>query len=305
MQDKKSVSSSPQETLYGLLRESKYCDVLIDPMGGNPFEEEIKALDSKIVQQCRLMDRLFADSPEQAPYLVRLPLSEAALLEKFLAQAIEDTIDPSVHARTICAFIFSPLEQENLGKRLTRPLSATVQDFGHIYFRYFDPRVMQQLPHILSTEQLAGMLHGVQQWGYVSWSGQFNVIQEPSTENRPTTPAFTRQQWEAMGRIALINATLRTLQLAEVSLTDDADQRIDAQIKAAKMAGFPSTDDQVTYAAYSMKFGEDFTRHPDLAKSVAMTTASKVPLADVLEQKFGGTLQSAAFKKTPDQRASA
>lgn len=305
MQNETQPSMAPQEILYGLLRELKYCDVLIDPMAGNPFEEEIKALDSKIVQQCRLMDRLFADSPAQAPYLVRLPLSEAALLEKFLARAIEDTIDPSVSTRAICAFIFSPLEQERLGKRLTRQLSATVQDFGPIYFRYFDPRAMQQLPRILSTEQLAGMLHGVQQWGYVGWSGQFNVIQEPSTENRPTTPAFTMQQWEAMERIALINATLRTLQLAEFPLADDADQRIDAHIKAAKMAGIPSTDDQVTYAAYGMKFGEGFTRHPDLTKNIAITTEGKVPLADVLEQKFGSTLQSAAFKQTPDQRASA
>lgn len=303
MQDKKRASS-PQQILYGLLRELKYCDVLIDPMAGNPFEEEIKALDSKIVQHCRLMDPLFADSPAQAPYLVRLPLSEAEFLEKFLAQAIEDTIDPSVHTRAVCAFISSPLEQATLGKRLTRQLNAKIQGFGNIYFRYFDPRVMQQLPSILSAEQLAGILHGVQQWGYVSWSGQFNVIREPLTESRPVPPLISTTQWDALQRIELINTTLRTLQLAEVALTDDADQRIDAHIKAAKMAGIPSTDDQVTYAAYGMKFGEGFTRHPDLTKSIAITTESKVRLADVLEQKFGAPLRSAAFKQTADQRAS-
>jgi len=305
MQDEKQQSAAPHEILYRHVREWGHCDVLIDPMAGNPFEEEIKAFDSKIVQQCRLMDRLFVDSQAQAPYLVRLPLSEAVLLEKFLAQAIEETIDPSVHTRAICAFIFSPLEQATLGKRLTRQLSAKVQDFGDIYFRYFDPRVMQQLPCILGAEQLAGILHGVRLWGYVSWPGQFNVIQEPSTENYPTTPAFTMPQWEAMERIALINATLHTLQSAEVALTEDADQCIDAHLKTARAAGIPVAADQVTYATYSMKVGDEFTRHPDLPKSIAITMQSKVPLADVLEQKFGHPLQSVAFKQTPDQRASA
>lgn len=305
MQQIKNPPASPQDILYGHLRELKHCDILIDRMAGYPLQDEVKELDPKLVQFCTLLDPIFADSPEQAPLLVRLPHSESELIEKFLEHALAVSRDPNIETRAICAFLFSPLEQATLGKRLTRQLNAKVQSFGNIYFRYFDPRVTHHLPRILSAEQLAGILHGVQRWGYVSWTGQFNVIQEPSVTEFPSLPAFTSRQWEAMERIEAINTSLRMLRSVGVILNDESDLRIEAQLVKAKSAGLLTASDLATYAAYSIKFGAEFTQHPDLNKYIGFVGDSETPFADILEQRTGSTLQSDTFYKTPGQRATA
>jgi hypothetical protein len=274
-----------QQLLYGYLREQKYCDVLIDRMAGFPFQHEIEALDERVAPRRALADPIFDDVPAQAPLLVRLPVTELALIEQILAQAIADAGNPGIQTRAICAFVFSQLDQARLASSLTRSLDARVEGRGSIYFRFFDPRVAHHLARILTPEQLAGIFNGVRQWAYVGPAGRLHVLEHAAAG--PAAPAFTAAQWQALARIEPFNLAVRLLQQAGQPVEEAIEQPILRELEAAHAAGLVSTADQATYAAWSVMYGAAFTSRPDLTACIRTAVENAIPLSDVLEQQTG------------------
>ena len=169
------MSPSPYEKLYVQLREHKRCYVLVDRLAACALREELQAWEKDQSKSAPLNDRIFEGTEKQAPLLLQLQFDDIAFAEQLLALAITEATDPDINGRSICAFIFSTVNLKILAYALTRNLSAEVQSIGGIYFRYFDPRVMQQLPRILTPDQLSGILVKCNQWGYVNQSTQVSI----------------------------------------------------------------------------------------------------------------------------------
>jgi hypothetical protein len=281
---------SPQELLYGYLRDQQYCDVLIDRMAGFPFQDEIEALADSVAPRCALADPIFDDAPTQAPLLVRLPAAEIALIEKILAQAIADACSPTVQTRAICAFVFSQVDQARLASHLTKSLNMRVAGHGHIYFRFFDPRVAHHLARILTPEQLAGIFAGVRHWAYIDPAGRLRIADHAAASPGLFAPTVTAAQWQALARIEAFNSAARRLQQAGHPLDDATEQDIQRELLAAHAAGLVSSADQASFAAWSVKHGNAFTSRPDLAAGIATAIDNAIPLSDVLEQQIGRSL---------------
>jgi hypothetical protein len=280
----------PQERLYHYLRGQRYCDVLIDRMAGFPFRDEIEALGDSVAPRCALADPIFDDVPAQAPLLVRLPVSEIALIDNILAQAIADACNPTLQTRPICAFVFSQVDQARLASYLTKSLNVRVEGLGLIYFRFFDPRVAHHLASILTPEQIAGVFAGVQHWAYVDTAGRLRIANHAVTSPRLVTPTFTAAQWQSLARIEAFNLATRLLQQAGHPLDDATEQEIHRELLAAHTARLVSSADQACYAAWSVKHGNSFRSRHDLAAGIATAIDNAIPLSDVLEQQIGQPL---------------
>lgn len=298
-------SPAPHEILYTYLRERKYCDVLIDRMVGLPYQDDIESLNSQVVHQLTLNDPLFAESQEQAPLLVRLPWTETRLIEKYLEYALREAADPHIQTRSVCAFLFSPLQQTELGKRLTKRLDVSVQTVGRIYFRYFDPRVTHHLPRVLNTSQLVALLDGVQSWLYVNWQSQLSTVtSSPWIKDRDYRLTFTSDQWRQLQDIESFNLAVRMLQsaslLADKPRTETETQLVLA-VQSARATGLSTAEDRAFYAVNAFKFGTRFTRHPAIP-DVIHASAQGVPLVDALAHYTGITPETITIGDTSDQR---
>jgi len=281
---------SPQERLYRYLREHQYCDVLIDRMAGFPFQDEIEALADSVAPRCALADPIFENAPAQAPWLIRLPVAEIALIEKILAQAITDACSPTVQTRAICAFVFSQVDQARLASYLTKSLNMRVEGRGQIYFRFFDPRVAHHLAHILTPEQLAALFAGVRHWAYIDPAGLLRIADHAAASAGLFTPTVTAAQWQSLARIKAFNSAARLLLQAGYPLNDATEQDIQRELLAAHAAGLVSSADQASYAAWSVKHGNAFRSRHDLAADIATAVDNAIPLSDVLEQQLGWSL---------------
>lgn len=299
MSHQTSQPPTPHEVLYAHLRAWNYCDVLIDRMAGFPFQDEVEALDDPAVHRCMLNDPIFAESPDQAPLLLRLPWTQIELLEKHLTYALEEAADPDTQTRTVCAFLFSPLTQPKLAKLLTRQLNTSVQDVGNIYFRYFDPRVVRHLSRILNKSQLSDLLHGVQAWLHVDWGGQLDVI-APEPQDTVSRLTLTAVQWRQMRDIESFNIALRLLKrikFQERKSDMEYEERLFVAIRDATMAGLSMPEDQGTYAAYAVEHGKNFALHPRLPDAINVVTQHEVRFSDALDAYVGVTPSSISFSK--------
>ena len=281
------MSSSSYEKLYALLREHKQCYVLVDRLAACSLRDEVQAWEKKQNKSSPLNDRIFKDTEEQSPLLLRLQFEDIAFAELLLALAITEATEPDINGRSICAFIFSTVGLKMLASALTRKLSAEVQSIGGIYFRYFDPRVMHQLTRILAADQLSGILAKCSQCGYVNWQGELVILSPRAEVSAHFSPIFSYDEWLILEEIETVNLSLCRLKKLGELPDAGSESRVISLINAGKLAGLTDQPDLVTYVVYTMKLGENFSMHNKLPDVISMAIQYKVPLADAFEDVSG------------------
>ncbi|MEO8154050.1 MAG: DUF4123 domain-containing protein [Rhizobacter sp.] len=280
------------EQLYNRCRESGHCHVLLDPQAGSPFSEQIAALAEKLAPHVHLRDQMFAGAPQEAPMLLRLPLSELPLLEALAVHAQQEATDPTNAPRSVCAFVQSSAPDAGVASRLGWALNLKVEGQG-IYFRYFDPRVFLHLCHLLPADTLGHLLQGISTWSYFLWDGSFVVQEVPESNSpKPIDLRLTSKQWQTFESIEHFNATQRLF--ARQGLPFETAQVVDlfAKVRAAKALGLSTPDDTAHYLACSHLAASPLSRHPAWP-DVLMLLKQEVPLAEALAQLCSVSLASA------------
>jgi hypothetical protein len=280
------------EQLYNQCRESGNCHVLLDPQAGSPFGEQIAALDEKLVPRVHLRDPIFASAPQEAPMLLRLPLSEFPLLEALVAHAQQEATDPANPLRSVCGFFQSIEPDGSVASRLSWALNLKVERQG-IYFRYFDPRIFLHLSRLLPAETLGHLLRGISKWSCFLWDGSFAVQEIPESKSpSPIHLQLTAGQWQAFETIEHFNATQRLFARQGLPFEPMQTAELFAQVHAARALGLLTPDDTAHYLACSHHATAPLSRHPAWP-DVLMLLKQEVPLAEALAQLCDASLPAA------------
>lgn len=251
--------ASPElsDALYAALRHGVHVDVLIDPLADDEWREldGAQSLDTERVWP--LHDSIFEERPEQAPTLLRLPLSRYEAVEAWLTQAEREALETAPSAKLVCAFVVSDEPLAELGRKLTRRLNA--QALGRaLYFRYFDPRVFQHLAGVLTPEQWAYLLPTTIQWSYVDGSGQL-VTHEAGLREHPPVHAlrFDADQWFAIESIEHFNVTRHTLLQRDIDCPPTQTSILLKRVMAARRGGLSEPADVAHYVLVSTLLGKE------------------------------------------------
>lgn len=265
-----------------------HCDILIDRLSGFPLREALEGISERLVAGQTLDDPLFATLPDETPLLIRVPDSERELIDAYLEHAIAEARHPAGQTRAVCAFLFSEVPLATLAGRLTRHLDLRIKTGQHIFFRYFDPRVMHHLPRLLQAHQMAHLFRGIEHWCYAHWRGHLVTLDGDRYRPLPETPAYVRMsidsaQWSALQGIDVFNLALRTLRQDDQSSADDAEARLLNALQAARRYQLPTLDDEATLACHLLLGGEDILRQPAWQEALRLTHSDALPLKDIVE----------------------
>lgn len=280
------------EQLYNQCRGAGHSYVLLDPQAGTPFDDRIAALDADTAPHVFLCDALFADAPQQAPMLVRLPGSELTLLEAMAACAHREATDIPSGPRTVCAFIQSQLPIAQLAARLAWALNLKVDNGGGVYFRYFDPRVFHHLRHLLPDDTRGHVLSGVDTWSCLLWDGSFAVQHAPvAALSRPRQLRLPLKEWQRFETVEHFNATQRLFAELGLDFLPAQTTQLFEEVHAARtLLGRPTAEDTAHYLACSRQRGAAPAEHPAWPDVVELL-AQDVPLAEALQQLCDITLR--------------
>jgi hypothetical protein len=292
------MNSTPHEALYNAIRTWPHCDVLIDRMAGFPLAEEI--LEQGATQRA-LKDEIFTRMPDESPLAVRLERKHFSLVEGLLDHALQEATDSNRHMRSVCAFLCTQWGLEQLQAHLSRHLDASVEQFGHVYLRYFDPRVASRFPDILDPKQYARWLRGIDAWFYVDWRGMLKQLPRPTVDateilsSAALRPTYRLDQWDAMELIAPANLALKRLQRLGIAMENDMPNRIYHALQSAVRNGLVAQQDQVAFAVHVIAFNDEFLGHPDYIATLALAVDHGIPLNDAIEQRMNLNLRQPAL----------
>lgn len=277
------------ERLYSLCRETGCCHVLIDPQAGSLLGEAV--LNQDHIPRFHLSDPLFANAPEQAPVLLRLPLSEFPLIEALAVQAQYEATDPDNPMRSVCAFIQARVPTAQLVRRLSAALDLRVDQRG-IYFRYFDPRVFHHMERLLHADSLGPMLNGVSSWAYFLWDGSLgeqHIPQVPPTFSRGVR--MTPQQWQMFESIEHFNAAQRLFSRNGLTFDPAQTEAHFSKVHAARQCGLKSPEDAAYYLACTSQSPQPPTQHPAWPEVLTMLEHD-MPLPQALSTLCGVSLRT-------------
>jgi Domain of unknown function (DUF4123) len=264
--------------------------LLLDRYAEHPLKDSIAALPGTESLSLPLLDPLFKDNPDLAPLLLCLPCRQPAhmqLLEQSIALALEQTQQPS-SLRSVCAWIVTDAQPQRLQNALTQRLQGHWPGNQAIYLRYFDPRVMPRLMHILPPEQQAQLLGPVHTWCQLGRDGQW--ISHTQTAGLPTSLISglrpSASSAAAIDRIELVNLSAAQLAHQGQTTPHSQDATIDLALQAAYKLGINQEEDAVAYAWRAVLHKNAFTGHPALPQLIEQAIASGIPLEPLLAQSL-------------------
>lgn len=297
-----SPTADQSAIFYNFVRAQGHCDVLLDPLAQPPCLDRIDALCADIAPRQHLRDPFFDERPTSAPLLVRLPLSEMALLDELMAHAFEQATSASDPLRGVCGFLRSTLPHAVLAARLSRSLNLQVGP-SKIYFRFFDPRIVHHMPRLLPPALHAETLCGVTHWAYPSWEGTIEIQQVPHRDPHSRAPSGAlRMQpdlWRRFGAIEHFNAVVRTFLQHELPCPVADTAMLFAQVEAALATGLTEANDVGYYLACCKSLDEQVSRH-EAWPAVLTLVRAEVPLADALRAHCGIDLYDSTVRMIGD-----
>lgn len=150
---------------------------------------------------------------------------------------------------------------------LTSRLILTGPNSGRCLLRYYDPRVFRHLLWIFNDNQLDRLLCGVKEWLWLDGNGIWQIF----SPNAKTTAALihvTPQQWDAIGRVGLLNRCLNWLAVGsgfDIAGLEQAKQVDQLLLEAQQQHGLADANDCCLFAEQAMVFGRELHRHPIMA----------------------------------------
>lgn len=262
-----------------------HCDVLVDPEADAHVREWLhEGPGASAAVEASLLDPLFADAPERAPFVLRVPKEEFPLLERLAERACEEALAGLDQPRCVCGFIFTRLPLMQLRTTLTQALAITVEQTRY-YFRYFDPRVFHHLMRLLCPEQLAMLLHGIDRWGFFLWDGRFVVhdVRHPGSRGLMPSSGFRLplRMWRLLAAVEHFNATVALLARHRKPCAPPETERLFSDVCEALGAGLAQPHDVAEFVLWKQKHATTPSALPEWPRLCEQVRAG-VPLSELL-----------------------
>ncbi|MCK0746814.1 DUF4123 domain-containing protein [Chromohalobacter nigrandesensis] len=214
------------------------------------------------------------------------------------AQRPESLLEPA----PFCGWIFTQQARSTVAAYISRQLAQTTPEGKRALLRFYDPRVMSQLPRILHPSQLSALLGPIDRWVYLDRHGRLCCIEPHADKRHLGRLRLTTDQWQAIRRIGQINRCLqRCRSLPEQdrpAQVDDA-ERIDDLIVAAQAHGLYERADVTAFVLHGLTIHATFYEHPimqRLLRNLAVESLGYIELTNRLAERDWETM--ATMKET-------
>lgn len=185
------LSAAAAQRRYGHL------DLLLDPAAdGDNWLRRIAMIQPRLECLRLFDDTPFSDLRQDSPLLVRVMLSQPSHCD-WLDGALS-----LLWRQPQWLALLSPSPLPTLVQQLRRCLLAELDDGARTLLRYYDPRLLRVVQHILTPVQAAALNHGIDRWLWRDRDGELAKLSPPAAMPPPAEPALRlnaeqRQQLEA------------------------------------------------------------------------------------------------------------
>ncbi|QAU34201.1 DUF4123 domain-containing protein [Janthinobacterium sp. 17J80-10] len=277
------------EQAFCLLKEFGHCDLILDPMLGDPLEAERAVLAAQ--------KKVFSINPKktslpanQCLQMARLTIEELHIFESSIDIGTEENCDPTRASRSTGGWIFSRnVSSERLVKHVELAVVVRNEKFSEALMRVWDPRVMGHLARILSQEQLAGLLGPIEVWAWIDRDGKLRQLKNFRKGEVGFTPAtlplrLSDEQDKAVDRIEVINLLLKALANLGRKIAPERDHVLDEILRSGQGKGHINTADLIAYGLHALLISKAFDAIPEVRQAIAQSKAKGQGLCSALEK---------------------
>ena len=241
--------------------------LLLDPQQHDPAMEgqsqprrALEQLEKSVPPKVYLLGGKASDRPREER--VRL----YALDDEHLTQASRAWSTTESGRLSVCGWLESWCSLHQLGHYLDRLMIQAHPRHGRVAFRYFDPRTLHHLSHILTAKQVESFLGPVLNWEYMDINGEPRALKGPGVLNGKLT--LDPGQWASLERLDKINLCLRGWHhnTASEPLPADASVRVDHFLKLAEGYGLCAQTELIAFVLHGLGTAERFDQHPLMVK---------------------------------------
>lgn len=167
---------------------------------------------------------------------------------------------------SVCGWLQSRFSLQELGRYLDRLLIQQHPSQGQVHFRYFDPRTLHHLAHILTPHQLESLLGLVVRWEYVGINGERQTLNGPGTLKGKFVMDST--QWASVERLSTINLCLRGWRhnVSPAPLPTRASVQVEHFLKLAEEYGLCEEAELIAFVLHGLATSDRFDQHPLMTK---------------------------------------
>jgi hypothetical protein len=258
--------------------EDAFLYVLVDHAG-------IPGLSKKLTEAKVKWTNLLGDAKEStlpaAPLLFTIHVNERGQRQETLL----DWIGKRGTYTSSMLLLASPLPMPALAQRLAERLDVMLPENMEVTLRFFDPRIFEQLMHVLSPEQKTAFLSVAHRWWFVDRGGKLQHVDAVFVETDPLASPFslTREQEHALVDASEPDQLAQMLEegMPEACQGMPLPERYDFVVRhmnAARRLGIRSTHDLSLYCALALLHGEDFATREKWQAALQDVQAGKLSL---------------------------
>lgn len=266
------VTANPNTNLY----------LLVDHAG-------IPGLDRKLRGSSVEWANLFDESREigafaAAPVLILVGSSSVLSLNSFFMRWI--SAKGAFTSNLI--LLASPQSIDIVKKRLIARLDVKLSEGMDAILRFYDPRIIEQLSKILSSQQCGKFFSPGHQWWYVNRKGELaDVASEFRVVDEVDSQLFLSQYQEealldALEPDRILYLLLETAPQLEPKLPPDRYEFVAAKLAAARDFGIASTVDFTLYCMAALLCGINFESHPYWNKALAEVHMKRITFSQAV-----------------------
>lgn len=277
--------------------------VFIDPTLGDPleFDTELKNQYEQSIQQGKVrrikLPVIHSNfDPDKHPYVLYAQSEEhvESLITATLRMALQESLELQVErkaARTLCGWITDPGNNaQALVNRLSTAAKIIKPDGLAWYLRYWDPRVIWQLPRLLDH---AHWWQIQQSWG-TWWSlgvdqtlARFSADAEQIVAHTPINAADATRQipqplWHRLQLVGTVNKVLSMMIDWGMKPDTAAARQVEQLLLTSEKYGFSSERDSLVFATCGLTSNPCFYEHPQVARVMQQAHQTAMTLSDAL-----------------------
>lgn len=294
-----------RDRLLDLTSRSPYSGlhVLVDTVLGDPLADAATRSDA-IALPIKHQD-LKAD---HQPYLLKLgDFGRDLAIEKSLSLALGQALrcaDELTLGRSICLWILSDADSEELALHLAGQSRVRVGRDMKL-FRFWDPRVMDTLEHLLRPEQANNLLGPASTCLWLNRAGEFAALRVADDFPKNGTSSgiqLDNRQLDLLKNVELVNRALDVLQdMGKPVVGTQVRLDLDGIIaKGAREWKLQTDRELVTYAMYAHLIGAQFdqvTEVRDAMLEAKNAGTSPVDALDQFDERYWQTLAVAVDRR--------
>lgn len=256
------------EDMLGVYKKFQHIIILIDSTLDESFLADfIQALNKDEVYHLSVAKH----SKKSFIYILRLEkLNQLEEIKSDLIFCIQQNFNTHNDRYLVCGYGASQYSLDVLGYKITK--SIALNDLGQpVFFRWFDPRVLIYLNHILDDARLLSVLNIFEHWAFYHASGQYQVDQANKPHIKAQSILINQSESIDLDLIEISNlAYQQSFHLEGLRQEAIEPTHIFKAIQTAyQKYQIKNNIDLIAYALYSIAIHPQFMQHPTIIDVLA------------------------------------